>query len=132
MIYLVIGLVRLLSSALHVEPCLAVVGRQRRSWTGLVQIDQGPVTCWGEGHRKLSTDLRQGNAGDLISFGDLIYRVVLISECPIAFMMAKGSAPAMAVCDPKVWRRRIVFWGRYFDHSLSQRQSRQPSSFCQA
>lgn len=88
------------------------------------------MTSWGEGHRKLSTDLRQGNAGDLISFGDLIYRFVLISECPIAFMMAKGSAPAMAICDPKVWRRRIIFRESYFDHSLSQRQSRQPSSFC--
>src|SRR4030065_1216257 len=105
MSYLVIGLVRLLSSALHVEPCLAVVGRQRRSWTGLVQLDQGPVTSWGGGHRKLSTDLRPGNAGDLISFGDLIYRFVLISECPIAFMMAKGTAPAPAIRDPQGGRR---------------------------
>lgn len=24
------------------------------------------------------------------------------SECPSAFMMAKGSPPAMAICDPKV------------------------------
>src|SRR4030067_1219491 len=55
------------------------------------------------------------HAGDLISFGDLIYRFVLISECPIAFMMAKGAAPAMAICAPKVWRGGVLFRESYFD-----------------
>jgi hypothetical protein len=37
--------------------------------------------------------------------GDTWIIVVLISAWPMAFMMAKGSAPAKAIREPKVWRR---------------------------